>query len=131
MSDLIAWLTAQVDEDERVALASSPGPWCLNAEGDEVWAVDDELVAEVHALSSNQLRATAAHIALYDPARALREVEAKRVIIAHTALTMALESKEPAGRAVIRGALAAYRVAWRHMVRVYADRPGYRDEWAA
>jgi hypothetical protein len=81
MTDLATWLRAQLDEDERIALAASPGPWKPNAEHDEVLAVDDERVADGFALSGNQLRATVDHIVCWDPARVLAEVDAKRRVL--------------------------------------------------
>lgn len=81
MDDLIAFLNARLDDDERLASAASPGPWSENAESDEVMAVDGITVCDGFALSGNQLRATVAHIARHDPARVLAEVEAKRRIL--------------------------------------------------
>lgn len=82
MSDLVEFLAARLDEDEARALAASPGPWMPNDEHDEVLAVDGITVAEGFALSGAQQRATVDHIVHQDPARVLREVEAKRRAIA-------------------------------------------------
>lgn len=79
--DLVEFLRARLDDDERDALAASPGPWSPNAEADEVTAADGITVCDGFALSNNQLRATVRHIARHDPARVLAEVEAKRRII--------------------------------------------------
>lgn len=81
VDDLIAFLRARLDEREARALAASPGPWRPNAEHDEVLAVDDILVADGFALSSNQLRATVDHIAGNDPEYVLEDIAAKRQII--------------------------------------------------
>lgn len=118
MSDLVTWLRAQLDDDERVALAASPAPWHLNVEGDEVLAIDDVPVAEAFALSGNQLRATAVHIARWDPTRVLAEVEAKRRILAD------FECWQPhdAGHEAL--ALAVQLLAL-----PYADREGYDEAW--
>ncbi|MFI7691757.1 DUF6221 family protein [Nonomuraea sp. NPDC049655] len=80
-TDLAAFIRARLDEDEQEALAASPGPWRANAEHDEVLAVDGETVADGFALSSEQLRATVRHIVRHDPARVLREIEAKRHLL--------------------------------------------------
>lgn len=81
MDDLVTWLQLQVAEDERQALAASPGRWHPNAERDEVLAGDDIVVCEGFALSNNQLRATVDHIVAWDPTRVLAECDAKRKII--------------------------------------------------
>lgn len=79
--EMVATLFAQANEDEMAAKAASPGPWHLNAEGDEVLAVDGITVAEGFALSGRQLRATAKHVARHDPDRAFRGVAATRAIL--------------------------------------------------
>ncbi|WP_338683897.1 DUF6221 family protein [Streptomyces acidiscabies] len=117
MDDLVAWLRVQLDEDERTALAASPGPWSVNAESDEVLAVDGVTVAEGFALSGGQLRATTEHIAEHDPARVLREVEALRRIVDRYAWLR--EHGDTGGTAWVLPLLAL----------PYADRPGYREEW--
>lgn len=67
----------RTEVERRLALihVQQPFPWRLNAEGDEVWADDDEMVADAFALSSNQQRKTAEFIALHDPADAIRRYE--------------------------------------------------------
>jgi mannose/fructose/N-acetylgalactosamine-specific phosphotransferase system component IIB len=80
--DPVASLRDQLDEDERLIRLQAPWPWHLNAEGDEVWAADDELVADAHALSSNQQRNAAAFIVRFDPARMSIDVANKRLLIA-------------------------------------------------
>lgn len=56
MDDLITWLRAQIDRQERIALKASPGPWKANAEHDEVIAVDDVVLADGFALNEPQFR---------------------------------------------------------------------------
>lgn len=82
MNDLVQFLRDRLDEDDELAATASPGPWHVDAEADEVLAVDDIVVAEGFALSGQQLRATTRHIARHDPARVFREVEAKRQLLA-------------------------------------------------
>ncbi|MEU5156766.1 DUF6221 family protein [Glycomyces sp. NPDC021274] len=81
MTTLTEFLESRLREDEERALQASPSPWHLNAEHDEVIAVDDIEVCRAFALSSNQQRNTARFIAEHDPARVLREVTAKRAIV--------------------------------------------------
>lgn len=125
--DLVAFLRARLDDDERGANLASPGPWHLNPEQDEVWAVDDIEVATAFALSSNQQRNTARHIARHDPARVLREVEAKRRII----------EQHPCDDDGFCGdgiGLVGCKWAWpcptvRLLALPYADYSDYREEW--
>ncbi|MYW33616.1 hypothetical protein GT040_31215 [Streptomyces sp. SID2119] len=64
---LVAFLRARLEDDERVARACA---------GDGAWAVED---LEFYAPDlSDEVRA---HAALHDPARTLREVEAKRQLL--------------------------------------------------
>jgi hypothetical protein len=130
VNELIEFLRAQLDEAERVAQAASPGPWRLNAEGDEVWAVDDELVADAHALSGAQIRATAQHIARQDPASVLADITAKREIIDlavawHEVARGVTTVNQPQA---IATADALDRVV-RHLATAYAACDGFRDEW--
>lgn len=144
MDELVKWLGQQLDEDERIARAASPGPWHVNAESDEVLAVDGITVAEGFALSGRQLRATTEHIAVHDPARVLREVDAKRrVLTRHCAAPVppgnewaeeypycaAHAYKGPDGTAVYPVELEKCPEL-RDLAAPYADRPGYRKGWA-
>lgn len=114
--DLAGWLLEQIAEDERLASAASPGPWKANAEHDEVWAVDDEPVADGFALSNNQLRATVDHMVNFDPARVLVECDAKRRVVAmHTPGERDRDCPE---------------CTLKLLALPYADRPGYRAEWS-
>lgn len=104
MSDvgLTAFVKARLDEDEQVARAATPGPWSYNP--GKVW-LDGEAfesfdhskgeefvgyggpspfrgcVAATGPADHPQSMADAAFIARYDPARALAEVESKRLIL--------------------------------------------------
>jgi hypothetical protein len=116
VADSLAQLRSEaLDEDEAAAQAASPGPWHVSAESDEVLAADGITVADGFALSGRQLRATTEHIARHDPARVLREVEAKRAILGW-ADSPALPGYE---RGYVIGALAA----------VYRDHPDYDPAW--
>jgi hypothetical protein len=144
-ADLIAWLTAQLDADEEAALTASPGPW--RADDEEVLAADDIPVVEAFALSGPQSRATARHIAEWDPARVLAEIEAKRLAIRreldHLALIDGMFSdgsdtaEEPCGHSadeIGSGACDMHQTATdfpvtEALARPYKGRPGWRPEW--
>ena len=86
--DLTQWLTAQLDEDEQIARAvqqPDDAPWKARhlageeAEGMVRWDVPG-VAQPTHADPLNKARM--GHIAAHDPARVLREVEAKRGVVA-------------------------------------------------
>lgn len=160
MNDLVTWLPAQFDKDERVAREASRHElghgWTPTGEhwqwiepnGDQVLAldpvVDDYLndagradLRSVERYSSPSSRWTlphfvmsteetrtvdAMHIARHDPARVLREVEAKRLILAWCVRM----DPEPNVGGVLAG--EARRIT-RWLALPYADRDGYREEW--
>lgn len=131
MDDLVAWLRAQVDEDERVAreaFTAVGGEWEVN--GGYVEVVGDHRNRNVFdwtvcfdegAPSGGQRE----HIALHDPARVLREVEAKRALI-DDCESYHGEPFGQAGAAVTDG--LSVRVL-QFLALPYAGRPGYREEW--
>lgn len=128
-SELISFMHACLDDEAALAQAASPGPWNVNAESDEVLAVDGIAVADGFALSGRQLRATTEHIARHDPARALRGIEVKRAIMAlHTQSIRdggCQVCDVPGGRRLRPDACTTVRM----LAAEYADRPGYREEW--
>jgi hypothetical protein len=109
MDDLITWLRAQLDDDERVAQEAISWTW------------RPELTNEF---------VSAEHIARWDPARVLAEVEAKRRILdLH-------EQAVPDGHDQM-----GYRFACEHcaqttpcptlrlLAQPYAERDGWQEEW--
>lgn len=138
MDDLIEFLRARLDEDEAdVKALTVPHDWHTGPGDDPQWT-DEELVCmwppEFHTpyeqdkhwrgltVSGPEL---AAYIARHDPAHALREIEAKRQQIAHYQRVAAHAEDHP-DYALAAGACAA---SLRHAAAVYADHPGYREEW--
>lgn len=126
-ADLIAFLTARLDEDEAAAkaVADYPAPWrasCYN-HGTE-WAVTD---ASYDFAAAEVGEEAAFHIALHDPARVLREVEAKRVIV-----NLAAKVREWTDGSA--GATAGYAAVvvgdtLRVLAAVYSDHPDYDQSW--
>lgn len=123
MDELITWLRAQIDDDERIARATNSQPgqrysWEVRERSPrdlpeiylkgEHFRVVDELDDE-----------SAAHIARHDPARVLREVEAKRRLLHDFGGFFGLDDF-PRG-------LVEY--AFKLVALPYSDRPGYREEW--
>lgn len=142
MDDLVQWLRAQLDEDERIARTAceyaSP-EWRLDEETSEtvLWWPPEPHVAEQerkHGLPvvSDQWRGMtidaggarlAPHIARHDPARVLREIDAKREVL------RLAERAHDYHETFLNGFAAAMEGALRLFALAYADRPGYRDEW--
>ncbi|HEX7993700.1 MAG TPA: DUF6221 family protein [Streptosporangiaceae bacterium] len=94
--DIVAFLRARLDEIEAAARAATPGPWRHNP--DKHWrkpgtswfeeavfagppGPDAICVAGTGESDDEQSMRDAEHIARHDPARVLREVEAKRRIM--------------------------------------------------
>lgn len=152
--ELINWLRAQLDEDERKALAATSGPWwdspVMAAPGHHTirggpadWrGFDGSLGGDTRPIARiapapdyegsfvTDHDADAEHIARHDPSRVLREVEAKRKI---------LDGHSPHKR-------GACPVCWRVtpkssrredypcptlrlLAAPYSDRPGYQEAW--
>jgi hypothetical protein len=99
MDDLVQWMRAQLDEDERVARAASEyaeADWRLDEDGETVlWWPPEPHIAEKErekglpvvsdhwrgqTIESGGTR-LAPHIARHDPARVLREIDATRQLL--------------------------------------------------
>jgi hypothetical protein len=142
-NNLVEWLRVQLDEDERTARATlwegsgNKPSWELMASatidvgGDEFYVGD---------------RTIANHMMAWEPARVLREIDAKRqVLTGHDKAVQAVEDLSAVrdrlharGRDVFMTemdleAAIHRRDALGGVVRLlalpYADRPGYREEW--
>lgn len=125
MTGLVEFLTARLDEDEGIALASAPGPWRLGDDGDVI-AVDGITVAEGFALSGNQLRATVDHIARHDPARVLRQVAAGRALLARYERAVRSQNDRPTAHRYRR----ALYDALVDLAQTYSDHDEYDPGWA-
>ena len=138
IEDPAAFLKARLDEDEAAARRAASDPVGAMEAAFEAEALGEEQDWESFperktAYSQGQaaamhwaakvIRERAMPLSLHDPARALREVEAKRRIISHhddnhDCADLSGTEFPYVGCTVIR-AFAA----------VYSDHPGYRPEW--
>ena len=134
MVDLVRWLGEQLDEDERIARATTERqPY---DEWDAVGAGDDDDAARSHwevvkiarMAQSPAARALAIHIAAHDPARVLREIDAKRRMLADFVPELAQTDATIEGEWNSHDDLEHKLLAY--LALPYADRPGYREEWA-
>jgi hypothetical protein len=136
LPDLVAWLRAQIDEDERVARAAidrtTVKDWANRSDKPDSghWSIEDLTDDDWYAIVDQQNRQIivynegrpdlhqARHIARHDPARLLAEVAAKRRLI--EVAVGAIESAQP---------LTGNRIV-RLLAQPFAGRPGWREEWA-
>lgn len=134
--DLAAFLKARFDEDEQTAHAATPGRWRVTHDplGTHVENGDGtgRIVMKSGADRSDGLgEQNAAHIARHDPARVLREVEAKREIVGHCQYFLGWTAKHDSG--VTDHEIATMRFAGREiLLRLalpHAGHPDYREEW--
>lgn len=138
MDDLVRWFTVQLDEDERIARAATGGPWRYNP--DKHWRRPGTswfeegvfagapgegaiCVAGTGETDDPPSMADAAFIAEHDPARVLREIEAKREIVRQANLYLC-DSGPGCGYRTKHG-----HSVLRLLALPYADRPGYQEEW--
>lgn len=123
MMDIVRFLKDRLDEDEATARAIladdlSEGRWRWQLHGLNPYRtalVNDRGSVLLPAKHDDVFpsRSVAEHIARHDPARVLREVEAKRV---------ALNWYENDDHVVMAATIYA-------MAAIYSDHPDYCDEW--
>lgn len=126
MDDLIAFLAARLDEDEQWAREATDGPWVDEFSGETGHCVipSDAMSTREYVARTQLLAALpdARHIARHDPARVLREVEAKRRILAEC------RPGHLGGPALeLAGALGGLVLCF--LALPYADHEDYREEW--
>lgn len=123
VDELAAFVRRQLAEDERVAreAAANNGVWSVSTFdfGTEVAVSRDELSPVITA-DGRLDRDDAEHIARWDPARVLAEVEAKRGILDECADTLGDYDD---------GSWLA-KLAIQLLAQPYAGQPGWRAEWA-
>lgn len=127
MDELLVWLRAQLDEDARIAKAA-----CWDDQSDvwtarppreryERYIIADYLDDGVVVVTPENADADGVgqHVAEHDPARVLREVEAKRAILRELPLK---NWHEPC--------ISLLQLVLALMAAPYSDRPGYQEGWA-
>lgn len=137
MVDLVQWLRAQLDEDERIARAveDRSAPW------DGQWMADGNSAVRTfngHVLfyrhDERPLKpGLADHVAEHDPARVLREIDAKRKILAECSYWYDRVNASATEKHPQPDLGARFEVAMPILLLLalpYSDRPGYREEWA-
>jgi hypothetical protein len=136
MSDLIAFLTARLDEDAATALACldinervkvrrglTPPRWLTSPDSSDITDAAGILRVRHTWVREGE------HIARHDPARTLREVEADRKLLTAYDEVSRYDTDEPEpefahGRAVGLGEAVRMRA------ERFSDHPEYRTEWS-
>jgi hypothetical protein len=124
MSDLAEFLTARLDEDEAAARESHyEGQRWITEEEDVYRYPRDEVV---HFADR---KADARHIARWDPARVLREVEAKRGILAEYQVVVSDAERigDSSRRPRLYGQYDGLEHALTALAAVYSDHPEYDE----
>ncbi|WP_018549615.1 DUF6221 family protein [Streptomyces sp. LaPpAH-108] len=145
MDDLVRWLADRLDEDERAACracAHVSATWYVDEEfGGAVlgWAPGPSASEEVPRTSRRGIMiaphgpGVAPHIARHDPDRVLRHIRSVRAVIGDLARALRKRDEHPPGTLAFQQwdnrAHGLHRALLR-TAAVYADRPGYRAEWA-
>lgn len=139
--DIREFLQARLAEDDALARACDPSAWGANgswirpaqngapaAQGRYVLAADGEW----HVLAkSYDLTPNTHHMARHDPARVLRDVEAKRRILA--AYSWALDHRhedEETGYWVAKGGRSTLLDTLHVLAAVWSDHPDYDPSWS-
>ena len=119
---LAEFYAARLDEDEAAARAATPGEWAALDGG--VMSVENESWP-VSSTESARNREDRVHIARHDPARVLREVEAKRKIL--ETIDHAERESDAVDNIQIDGYLAD---DLRKLLALpFSDHPDYDQEW--
>jgi hypothetical protein len=137
---LTEFLTARLDEDEALARAATPGEWIGPAPEGQDHAGQPVLCVEVDVtwserpiqralfIADSGSHEDAIHIDRWQPARVLREVDAKRKIVADYERVLS-ERKAHHGDLALAGALLALHGAVRALAAAYSDHPDYYPGW--
>jgi hypothetical protein len=123
VNDLIAFLAARLDEDEAAAKAvqdnSEPWPGQWEADGNYALRTHNGWVLAGAVTPGGEFRpGVLAHLARYDPARVLREVGAKRAILA--------AYQDSAEGSIVRDVLGFAVITY---AAIWDSHPGYRQDW--
>ena len=140
--DLVTWLRAQIDEDERVAHAVADHRqrrgelrWTQTDPDRTPGLIGDECGNVVTYDEGRPNEWQAAHIVRHDPYRVLRQVERdRRILDRHASYDFPYNPEDGPGEYSWTGRCDYCHDPWpcpdlRDVAAPYADRPGYRDEW--
>jgi hypothetical protein len=143
---MVAWLRAQLDEDERLATGADPRGAGWSAPRDEL-LVGAYVAIPSHIVTGQLGSWSLAHIDRHDPARVLAEVAAKRLLIEaiqnltprfvdssagnqRFPLVWEMDGSQP-GTWKQRVHEDQRPALLRLLALPYAGQPGWREEWRA
>lgn len=132
MDDLIAFLRARLDDDERIARAATDGPWTIRSLGRHDLSTVVKGVELLAQIDGSRAASNSVHMAVHDPARVLAEVDAKRRILdAYEEVAAKFTESWSAVVAYDRlaGAMNSLRRTIELLALPYADHPDYQDAW--
>lgn len=127
MDDLITFINARLDDEAALIEVMRDGgfppeTWITEAARNPVWTILRDADDPTPIAYIRDSRCEYEHIALHDPARALREIEAKRAHLA--AYEGAISGCLEWGIVSTLGDILYSDAA------VWSDHPDYRQEWA-
>ncbi len=138
MSDLVEFLRARLDEDEQTATTAAAATF---SECPTWTSKDDGTGRQTHGYvmadhtaicghdDDDVLLPIADHIARHDPARVLREVEAKRHVLHLYDTARHHEANAVNALPVFETTVRALRSIVQALAAVYSDHPDYQQEW--
>lgn len=139
--DLVAFLRARLNEDQRAAEAATPGPWIprnLGRHDGSAIVVDTgnrtrgmPIGPAIGVMEGPRGAADGVHTARHNPARVLAEVEAKRRQLDEYDQAFTQREELAGTPHSIEGAvrlLTALRFV-KLLALPHADHPDYREEW--
>ncbi|MGQ5640781.1 MULTISPECIES: DUF6221 family protein [unclassified Streptomyces] len=131
MDELVVWLREQLDEDARIARAADAGRWEFRTLGRHDQAAI-QTAGGLIQFDGSRASGNGVHTAVHNPACVLREIDAKRRLVAryveHERLDRETFDAEGEHARSLVSLRAAYLDVVRELATVYADRPGYREE---
>lgn len=134
MDDLIAFLKARLTEDEQTAQRSETQHWRYvrvdDVTPDHSIEFGERVCIDIGMTGDDFMRpGEARHAARHDPARVLREVEARRQRIEHylKVCELADPNRNPAQEYVLAKGAAEKSLMFDALP--HADHPGFREEW--
>ena len=132
--ELSSFIRARLDDDEAAAKAAglrAKSPWDKgDAAGSPLPSAVSMFDASDESFAVIRGSYVAGHVMRHDPARVLREVEAKRAIVAAYSEHADLDIADPEPEYAY-GHAAGLGFAVRQAAAVYSDHPDYQPEWKA
>lgn len=129
MDDLVQFLRARLDNDERIAREADEGPWQLKTLGrHDQAAVSTEGPGALVQLDGVRATANGAHIAHHDPARVLREIQAHRTTVDEYDIALGVPAATDQA-AYWKGHVETLREVCLRLATVHADHPDYQAAW--